>query len=134
MADMPVRRDTLLFSGHALLPKGTCLHESMKMITFVMEVDAKTGRIVDTCFNTIIPLTNQFLSRILIGYDLNQGIDAALEEIQRRAFLTAERAFLKAIEVGYRKWLAHHQHHGTAGTVRRPGPESLPDLQPDGDF
>lgn len=79
-----------------MLPKGSALHEHLRVVTCVLEVDRNTTKIVDVSFSTVIPLTNDFLRRLLVGHHLNDGLKPIQEIWHRHCYLLSERAFFKA--------------------------------------
>lgn len=101
---MASKGKTYLFSGHAQLPKGIPKREQLQMTTALLEINVDTQIIIRASFMTVLPLTNDFLSSIVEGYDLNKGIEPLLAEIEERGHITSIRAFVKAIEIAYQKY------------------------------
>lgn len=96
---------TYLFSGHAQLPKGIPMHEHLQRTTAILEIDIEHEVIVRASFMTVHPHTNDFLSNLAKGYDLRQGIQPLLREMEERAHLSSIHAFMKATEIAYQKYL-----------------------------
>lgn len=95
----------ILVTGFAQMPKGTTLYEVQKVIGFTMVVDKRTDIIIDASFTFIMDLTNQFISNLVRGYRLSQGIEPLLERI-RNHFLTSPRgAINQAIRSAYERYI-----------------------------
>ncbi len=92
---------THLFSGHALLPKGIPMRDHLERTTALLEVDVERHIIIKASFATVLPHSNEFFSSILKGYDLTQGLEPLIREIEERAHVSSVRAFCKAIEIAY---------------------------------
>ena len=97
----------MLVCGTALLPKSSSLYERFRAITCVLEVDR--GRIVDVEFSTATALTNTYLKRLMVGYDLHQGIGSLVEQITANCLLDSEKAFMRSLANAYLKWYEHTQ-------------------------
>ncbi|MDA2917703.1 DUF3870 domain-containing protein, partial [Nitrospinae bacterium AH_259_B05_G02_I21] len=55
---------------------------------------------------TIVPsLGERFILDMLIGYDLEDGIEPIVREIRSRYFNVAQKAIISAIEEAYKKYL-----------------------------
>lgn len=103
---------THLFSGHALLPKGIPMRDHLDRATALLEVDLEKHIVVRASFMTVLPHTGEFLSSITEGYDLSQGIEPLLKEVEDRAHVNSIRAFCKAIEIAYehyREYIGCHK-------------------------
>lgn len=96
---------TYLFSGNTLVPKDFPMREQIQRTIAMLEIDPEKEIIVKASFYTLIPHTNDFLSAIAAGYDLRQGIEPLLEEMVDRAHLPPVRAWTKAVEIAYQKYL-----------------------------
>lgn len=98
---------THLFSGHAQLPKGIPMRDHLDRATAMLEVDMEKHIIVKASYITVLPHTGEFLSAITEGYDLTQGIEPLIREIEARVHLNSSRAFAKALEIAYE----HYQEY-----------------------
>lgn len=96
---------THLFSGHAQLPKGIPMRDHLQRTTALLEVDLEKHIIVKASFITVLPHTGDFLSSIVEGYNLSRGIEPLIKEIEERAHICSIRAFCKAIEIAYERYL-----------------------------
>lgn len=98
---------THLFSGHAVLPKGIPMRDHLDRATAMLEVDLEKHTVVRASFMTVLPQTGDFLSSIVEGYDLSQGIEPLIKEVENRAHLNSIRAFCKAITIAYEHYQAY---------------------------
>lgn len=96
-----MKTKTHLFSGHAQLPKGIPMRDHLDRATALLEVDLEKHIVVKASFISVLPHTSNFLSSIAEGYDLTQGIEPLIKEVEDRAHLNSIRAFCKAIEIAY---------------------------------
>jgi len=102
-----VKGKTHLFSGHAVLPKGIPMRDHLDRATAMLEVDLEKHIVVKASFITVLPHTSDFLSAIAEGYDLSQGIEPLIKEVEGRAHLNSIRAFCKAIMIAYEHYQAY---------------------------
>jgi hypothetical protein len=96
---------TYLFSGNTLVPKDFPMRDQIQRTIAMLEIDPEKEIIVKASFMTLIPHTNEFLASIADGYDLKQGIEPLLEELVERAHVPPVRAWTKAIEIAYQKYI-----------------------------
>lgn len=96
---------THIVSGSAMLPKGTGVSEDRKYISVVWEVDWEKGIILNAEFNTLTSLLGGWLAKLLKGYDLGQGIDPLFNQIEERCHIVSQRAFIKALEAAYQRYM-----------------------------
>jgi hypothetical protein len=111
---MRKQENTILFSGYAKTPKNTPFcgssGESIGEISCVIEVDMNRNVIVDCDFGIKKGLTTNFLHRIIVGYELNRGLDGLFEEIRERCQLVSKNAVIKSLEVAYRKFIDYKEN------------------------
>jgi len=93
-----------LFSGHAQLPKGIPMYEHLQRTTALLEIDIENEVILRASFMTVHPHTNDFLSSMVEGYELSNGIEPLIKEMEERAHVNSIRAFTKAIAIAYQKY------------------------------
>ena len=96
--------NTMIVSGFSQLPKGTTLYETYKVIGVVIVVDTDTTEIIDANFTFVTDLTNRFLSSIIRGYYMNQGVEPLLAEIKRRCKMPSQGAIIQAIKSCYTRY------------------------------
>ncbi|MFE8698421.1 DUF3870 domain-containing protein [Cytobacillus sp. FJAT-53684] len=94
----------LIVSGHAQVPKGVALHEEKKYIGAVWVINKSTKIIEKAEFTLITSLSNEFLSNLVIGYDLNQGIDNLLNKIKKLCLMPSQGAIIQAVRSAYERF------------------------------
>lgn len=97
--------NSIVITGFAQLPQGTTLYEAYKIIGVVWVVDTDTSRVIDVSFTFVAELTNRFLSHLVRGYDLGQGLEPLLATIRRRCKMTSAGAVIQAIRSCYDRYL-----------------------------
>lgn len=96
--------NTILVTGFAQLPKGTPLYELHRHIACVLEIDLETAIITDASFNYILSTTNQFLSGLVIGYCLHDGIVELSKTIQTKFISGEQKALIQSINACFDRY------------------------------
>ncbi|HHU6751062.1 TPA: DUF3870 domain-containing protein [Staphylococcus pseudintermedius] len=96
--------NTILVTGFAQLPKGTPLYELHRHIACVLEIDVDTGIIKDASFNFILSTTNQFLSNLVIGYCLHDGIVQLSQMIKAKFISGEQKALIQSISACFDRY------------------------------
>lgn len=102
--DWSTNPDCVLAAGFAQLPKGTTLYEVQKTVGCVLIINKKTEIIEDASFTFVMELTNQFISSMIRGKSIKNGIDPIAEEIQKRFLVPPQRAIIQAIRSAYDRY------------------------------
>jgi hypothetical protein len=97
-------KDTVLVTGFAQVPKGTTLYEIYKTIGVVLVINHKTEVIEDAEFTLLADLTNYYLSELVKGYDLKEGITPLLEKVKRHCLLPSQGAIIQAIRSAWDRY------------------------------
>ncbi len=100
------RRKTVLTTGHCRSPEGTALHEEHRFIGVALEVDYESDIIVDADFTFITQLSREFFRRLLIGYDLKNGMEPLKVEFEERFLAPSQEAIFMAIKVAVQRYFA----------------------------
>ncbi len=95
---------TIMLAGHAKLPQGMAAQNVYEMLTITVEVELKYGVIVDASCTLATRHAQQFISRLLRGYSLQDGIEPILEEIRRAYHGKAQQALLAAAKDMYHQY------------------------------
>jgi hypothetical protein len=90
--------ETIFISSHVKLPANTTSQEIYKFLAIAVEVNPSTGVIVRVDLSLITELGRDFVSRIAIGYNMNDGVDGLIDKFQTRYFGYSR----KAIETGFK--------------------------------
>ncbi len=94
----------VLAAGFAQLPKGTTLYELQKIIGCVLIIDPETDIIQDVSFTFVMDLTNQFISDLIRGKSLSNGIEPIIREVESRFLVPPQRAIIQAIRSAYDRY------------------------------
>src|SRR5690554_5471411 len=101
---MNTSSNTVLFSGIAKVPHNAPYYQQKQEISCVIEVDMDTHRIISCEFGKLKTTTNQFLSKLIIGYDVGNGMDALAEAIRKRCQIISKNAVIKTLEICHIKY------------------------------
>jgi len=86
------------------------MQEFLQRTTALLEIDIEKETIVRASFMTLLPHTGEFLASIAEGYDLRRGIDPLVQEMEKRAHVSSIRAFTKAVEIAYQKYMDYRKN------------------------
>jgi len=100
---------TLIFAGHARLPKSIAGGGVDSCVGLELEVDPQTAQIVELASRSVLPRTQALLHDVLIGRSVNDPIEPAIAEIQRRYHGADSRAICTALLTAHAAYLRWHQ-------------------------
>lgn len=87
----------VLFSGYARLPRGissSYIHETMGLVVLV---DIRTSIIVDAECTLSTRTSERFISKILIGHSIAEGLDELGHKIDRHYEGNSKKAIITAL-------------------------------------
>lgn len=89
----------------------------------VLEIDAKTNRIVEAEFTVVTDLANGFLRNLLVDYDLSQGVDPLAELIRQYYLAPSQDAMIVALRSAVQRYMEriHVRRAGKTGVLERQG-------------
>jgi hypothetical protein len=90
-------KNTVLAAGFAQIPKGTTLYEVSTMVGCVLIIDADTEEICDAGFTFVMDKTSDFLTGLLRGKSIANGLGDITQVIQQRFLAPGQGAVLQAI-------------------------------------
>jgi hypothetical protein len=96
--------NTVFIAGHARLPAGMAAQSVFEMLTITAEVDIKYGVIVEASCTLATGHGKQFISRLLRGYSLRDGIDLPVEKIKQHYLGKASNALASACVDLYKQY------------------------------
>ncbi|MCM3568082.1 DUF3870 domain-containing protein [Neobacillus mesonae] len=96
--------NNVLISGFAQLPRGTTLYEKYKTITVVLVINTETEIIEDAEFTFIADLTNYYLSSLVKGYDLKNGIYPLIEKLRKSVLIPSQGAVIQSIKSAWDRY------------------------------
>jgi len=100
---------TVMLAGHARLPQGMAAQNVYEMLTITVEVELKYGVIVEASCTLATQHAQQFITRLLRGYSLQDGIEPILDEIRRAYQGKAQQALLAAAKDMYHQYQLYQE-------------------------
>lgn len=89
------QRSSVIFSAYAKLPAGITAYEVHKVIGVVVEIDMHTGRILQAECTLATKLASDFIAKMLVGYNMNDGLDELNAMIEKHYQASAKKAVLR---------------------------------------
>lgn len=86
------------------VPNDTDIYE-YKYMTILLEVDIATGVIMDCHIPVYCEMMNNFLSEIMRGRSLEEGLSSIIEEIDERLHVVSKKALINALHSLYNRYL-----------------------------
>ncbi|MGV3465614.1 MAG: DUF3870 domain-containing protein [Heyndrickxia sp.] len=96
--------NTVLVTAYAKAPQGSAMYEMYKHAGIILEIDSTTHEIVDAEFTFIADLTKDFFKRMIIGYDLSNGIDDLIQRIENHYFAPSTHSVVVALKAAYKRY------------------------------
>ena len=91
--------DLILFSGYARLPTTTTAQKIYEELVLVVLVDMNTGVIHNAECTMVTGLAKEFVSSLIVGYDMNKGIDQLVSTFERKYQGHLKKALVTAIKM-----------------------------------
>lgn len=91
--------DLCLFSGYARLPSNTTAQKIYEELVLVMVIDMNTGVVHNAECTMVTGLAKEFVSNLIIGYDMNQGIEPLIRTFERRYQGHLKKALASSIKM-----------------------------------
>jgi hypothetical protein len=95
---------TLIFAGFARLPANAGVPHGGGVLALELEVDPYDMRIVDAACDCVPALGQKFLTGLLVGRKLEDGLADTVAEIRARYFSITQRAMIAALEDVLRRY------------------------------
>lgn len=92
-------REHILLAANAKLPSGTAAKQVYENLTLVLIVERESGRIVAADGSFVTETAREFVSRLLVGYDLHQGSERLAAAIYEVYFGPMKKALVSAIRM-----------------------------------
>ncbi|MHC4805274.1 MAG: DUF3870 domain-containing protein [Planctomycetota bacterium] len=92
------RVETLVISGSARLPKELSGEGNTGRLWVELEVTVDTSKIVDFSCSRVSRLGEKMLREALLEHEIDEGIQNAINEIEKRFFSIVKRATIAALE------------------------------------
>lgn len=91
--------DLVLFSGYARMPSNTTAQRIYEELALVAVIDMETGVIHNVECTMVTGLAKEFVSNLMIGYDMKQGIDPLVARLERQYQGHLKKALVSAIKM-----------------------------------
>ncbi|HHY38182.1 MAG TPA: DUF3870 domain-containing protein [Clostridia bacterium] len=102
---------TVFFSGYAKLPSTITAGKLYEVQAVTVEIEPQTGMILNADCTLSTQLGRRFVRKILRGYDLDQGIEPLIAEIQARYYGGAKSALISALRMMYQQFRVFRKDH-----------------------
>lgn len=96
--------NTIFIAGHAKLPSGMAARNVYETLTITAEIDKNYGVIVDASCTLATEHGRDFISRLLKGHSLRNGIDEPLEMLKQGYLGKANHALVAALKDLYKQY------------------------------
>jgi len=96
------RPDTIIIAGSARLPEGITAKHVFGCLTIELEIDPVDSTIVDVSCTLLPFLGEKILHNALLGSKVDEAIENAITQLDRRFFGVTKRAIIAALEDAYR--------------------------------
>jgi len=96
--------NTVFITGYAKLPSAITAEKLYEVVAVGVEVDPKTGIIVDADCTLATEVSRKFFQKITKGYCLFDGIEPLILRFETRYYGSARKAIVTALKIMYQKW------------------------------
>lgn len=104
--------DLVLFSGYARMPSNTTAQKIYEELALVAVIDMNTGVIHNVECTMVTGLAKEFVSNLIIGYDMNRGVEELLKKLEYKYQGHLKKALASAIKmIGTQYADATHKSH-----------------------
>ena len=97
-----LKPETIIIAGCARLPEGVTAKHVFGCLTIELEIDPIDSLIVDISCTMVPHLGEKILHNVLLGSNVEEGIEEAITQLNKRFFNTTKRALIAALEDAYR--------------------------------
>ncbi|KKI90426.1 hypothetical protein WQ54_20950 [Bacillus sp. SA1-12] len=100
-----LKMKTVLVTGYAKAPQGSAMFEIYKTSGIVLEIDYETNVIVNAEFTFVTNLARDFLSRLIVGYDLSKGLESLIQRIEAHYYTQSTNSVIVAVKAAYKRYM-----------------------------
>lgn len=97
-------RNTVLLSGYAKLPTNITAESVYETLAVAVLFDRRSGIILEAEASVVTSIAKKFIASLLVGYNLNEGPDALMEEFECYYHGNAKRALETAMRMIFSKY------------------------------
>jgi len=95
---------TVLLSGYAKLPANVTSSKLYDQFVVVVTVNMSTGVVLDADCTLSTELSRRFISGMIRGYNMEQGIDHLIGELDKKFYGNTKRAVCTALKMVQEKY------------------------------
>lgn len=95
---------SVLVTGYSKAPQGTSMYEMFKHAGIVLEIDMETHTIVNAEFTFVAQLTKDYFRRLVVGYNLSEGIELLITRIQDHYYAPSQQAIIVALQSAVQRY------------------------------
>lgn len=99
--------NTVLVTGYSKAPQGTSMYEKYKHAGIILEINMCTNIIENASFTFVSGLTSGFFERIIVGYDLTNGLDELIRKIKNHYLAPSQQAVIVALKSAVQRYWDH---------------------------
>lgn len=96
--------NTIIVTAYAKAPQNTSMYEVYKHIGIVLEIDRQSKKIMDAEFTLITNLAKDYFKRLIVGYNMDNGVDELLKKIEISYFAPSTESFNVALKSAFRRY------------------------------
>ncbi|MDR1065112.1 MAG: DUF3870 domain-containing protein [Oscillospiraceae bacterium] len=96
--------NTIFISSHVKLPANTTSQKVYEFLAVAVEVNIHTGVIMKTDLSLITTLSKDFISRVVCGYNMNDGAGGLIESLEQHYHGCAKRAIQTAFGLIFKEY------------------------------
>ncbi len=112
-----LRPETIIVAGSARLPEEVTAKHVFGCITIELEIDPVDSTIVDISCTLVPSLGGKILHNALLGNTVEEGIEKAIIQLDRRFLSATKRAVIAALEDAHRWYKKYLKTIATRNTV-----------------
>src|SRR5690625_3365505 len=96
--------NTFIVTAYAKAPQNTSMYEVYKYIGVVLEIDRQSRVIVNAEFTFITDLAKDYFKRLVVGYNMDHGVEAILQQIEKSYFAPSTNSISVALKSAFRRY------------------------------
>jgi gamma-glutamyl phosphate reductase len=99
------KMNTVLVTAYAKAPQGSAMYEVYKHAGIVLEIDPSNHHIINAEFTFITNLAQDFFKRLIIGYDLTNGVEELVHHIETHYFAPSTGSVIVSLKAAYKRYM-----------------------------
>lgn len=93
-----------MIAGYAKLPANITSEEVYHTIALVVVIDMRAGTIINAECSVVTQLAKDFISGLLVGYNMNDGADGLIDRLDSVYFGQVKKALITALKMVFAKY------------------------------